>query len=73
MMPFKPTKEMIDAFKDVNCLFISWTKRMDGTWGWKVTDPHTGEIITWECDIDDVFHDPFYSTYDALFIFDEEE
>lgn len=73
MMPFKPTKEIIDAFKDVNCLFISFGKQPNGFYAWKVTDPHTGKILGWENDIDDVFHDPFYDTYEALLIFDEEE
>lgn len=73
MMPFKPTKEIIDAFKDVNCLFISWAKRMDGTYAWKVTDPHSDNFIVWERNIHDIFNDPFYDTFEALLIFDEEE
>ena len=72
MMPFEPNEKIIDAFKDVNCLFISFGKGPDGKRAWNVTDPNSGEIIARERNIHDIFNDPFYDTFEALIIFDEE-
>lgn len=73
MIPFKPTEKEIDAFKSISCLFISFGKGPDGKYAWNVTDPHSGKIIAREWNIHDIFNDPFYDTFEALLIFDEEE